>query len=222
MLILRQIKIFRFSFSLCLLLLLPAFLKGQTDTSRFYLRTGIDIGRFVTLGLNPGNRGLEFSLDSKISKDIHLVAEFGLNNYTQEEDFVDYHANGYFVRAGLNYNMLDNEKFRNNDIVFLGIRPAWCSFTHSANDVIIRDSHWGNTRTQIAEQDLNVFWLEALAGIKVEVLQNLYLGWSIRGKVVIAVNGDDDSNPAYIPGFGKSVNKSVIGINYNVAYMFML
>ena len=63
----------------------------------------------------------------------------------------------------------------------------------------------------------NASWLELVASLKTHVYKGFYLGLSVRYRSLIKVKKSENSEPWYIPGFGK--NKSTnFGVTYNLIY----
>ncbi|MGB0256953.1 MAG: DUF6048 family protein, partial [Flavobacteriaceae bacterium] len=68
--------------------------------------------------------------------------------------------------------------------------------------------------------DLNAQWMEFLAGIKVQLFNNLYMGFSLRLNVLANQTAPENFANLYIPGFNKVTdeNRFGIGFNYTLSY----
>jgi phosphoribosylformimino-5-aminoimidazole carboxamide ribonucleotide (ProFAR) isomerase len=56
-----------------------------------------------------------------------------------------------------------------------------------------------------------------LAGIKVNVYKNFYMGWSLRYRIRMNIKKAEHTEPWYIPGFGKN-NSTNLGVTYSLIY----
>ena len=57
-----------------------------------------------------------------------------------------------------------------------------------------------------------------VTGLKIRVVKQLYLGFTLRYKLFMSTSGAEDLRPYYIPGFGKNIGTSAFGFNYYVSY----
>lgn len=60
-------------------------------------------------------------------------------------------------------------------------------------------------------------WLEGVFGLKVKIYKGFCMGWSVRYKMRMSVEGHDNSIPWYVPGFGKNAGSS-FNLTYNLIY----
>ena len=63
--------------------------------------------------------------------------------------------------------------------------------------------------------NLNAFWLEVIAGFKVEVVNNIYLGLSLRLNRLISDTVPDNFDNIHIPGFNKKTEDNKFGASFN-------
>ena len=57
-----------------------------------------------------------------------------------------------------------------------------------------------------------------VSGLKIRVVKQLYLGFTIRYKLFMSVKNVEEFKPYYVPGFGKNISTSAFGFNYYVTY----
>ena len=53
--------------------------------------------------------------------------------------------------------------------------------------------------------------------MKVEVVKQVYLGWSIQGKLLLFNTHGNEIEPYEIPGFGRADKNAVFGFNYFIS-----
>ena len=68
-------------------------------------------------------------------------------------------------------------------------------------------------------KDLNAHWIEFLFGMKVETLNNLYLGAQFSIKKMLSTKEPENFKNLYVPGFNRVfLNDLGVGFNYSVSY----
>ena len=69
---------------------------------------------------------------------------------------------------------------------------------------------------EIREQDaLSARWVEIIAGIKVKIINNIYMGFSLRLNRLMRDTRPGNFDNLYIPGFNKKTDENVGGwFNY--------
>jgi hypothetical protein len=59
-------------------------------------------------------------------------------------------------------------------------------------------------------------------GLKAEVASNLFLGWSIRYRILLNPDMDQNVTPQLIPGYGTGANNRGFGLSYSIYYKIPL
>ncbi len=192
---------------------------GQEDTTRTVgPRFGIDISRFAMMPLIPEIRTFEFSADIEIKTNLYPVFEAGFSAISFSDTNYSYEGSGIFFRAGIDYNVLELEKHNDYSMGFIGVRYGLSLNQFSADNIIIPDPYWGNLNTSIAGQSGQNHWLEIVAGIRAEVFKNFFMGWSLRGRIMVYKSTFDQMIPYYVPGFGDPARRASWDINYSIYY----
>jgi len=182
------------------------------------LRFGADVTRPFQYLWTKGNRyGTEFSVDMELLPNLFPTFETGIEAMKIKTDYIDYVSNGSYSRIGFDYNFLQAEKVSDKDIMYIGLRYGFTFARQEVNQYMI-DSYWGQQNGSFGNQPFSAQWTEVLLGIKGEILQNLYMGWTIRGK--IKINSKDVGMPPlyFIPGYGKAENGFNFDFTYSVYY----
>lgn len=116
-------------------------------------------------------------------------------NYTYKSSMAPY------FKVGLNYNFLYNSDPAYS--VYAGLRYGISNFSFEATDVTLNQSYWGDDVTfNVPSQRATVGYLEAVIGLKVMIVKNVYLGWDVRMHTILHQSSLLYGEPWYIPGYG--------------------
>lgn len=179
------------------------------------VKFGVNAGRFSDYLFKPERFSYEGSADINFSHKYYGVIEVGYSEIKLEEDNYTYNSEGYFYKVGMDYNML---KKHPTDYLGMGFRIGRADFSHSADHVLIEDTHWPLQSLAIDSKSYNTYWLEVSFGIKGELLKNVYFGWSALVRISVAGRKDNQFQAIDIPGFGKGENTINLGANYYIYY----
>ena len=186
------------------------------------LRIGTDLIKASRNLWDKNYTGFEISGDYRYDKNKYIAVEFGIEDKFTEEDQLTFTTKGMFIRAGLDYNVYENWLDMNN-MIFVGGRYGFTSMSQTLNSYNIYESNsyfpsqtfYPNSETT----GLSAHWLEFVAGVKAEVVKNLYLGFTFRMKYLITQKQPNDFENLYIPGFGKKFSGKIgAGFNYSISY----
>ena len=220
--------ILKYIFSLIFMLLLSENGTAQEkDTlkipQRYGLRLGIDAHRLTKSLYNDNYKGLELVGDYRITKKFYAAGELGNEEKTTADDNLNYTTKGSYFKVGFDYNAYENWLDMEN-MIFIGMRAGIGSFNHKLNSFTIYQpgNYYGiNTNTSGQEfNGLSASWLEVVSGLKAEVLNNLYVGFSLRLNYLMSNNEPEGFANLYIPGFNKTYENSKFcaSINYSISY----
>lgn len=224
----RNIYIFIIS---CFLFLEPSLLIAQEKKSAEQpkpILNGITVQLDVasvasTLLLSSDSYSLEGGVSMDIKHKYYPVIEFGFSGCDKySNNDIHYKTNAPFGRIGLDFNLIKQKpdsKPTNNSFIG-GIRLGFSNYLFDVNNVKISNDYWGDTEV-INYNNLSAtkIWYEIVAGVKVEVIKNIYMGWTVRNKHLINQDSEGDVSSWYIPGFGKN-GTSIWGFNYSIGYRF--
>jgi len=210
--------ILKYFFSGCGIALLNITVIAQ---EKRFVPTGIRIGTDLSLlgitAFSSNRSGYEINGDIDFHK-FFLVWDIGHENRDRVTPLFNYNSEGDYFRIGLDVNLLNPHKNQNNNVMFFGVRLAKAFYDDRVTFTII-DNNYGDISQFRRNFGLVANWLEFTAGIKVRMWKNLYLGYTGRLKFSKALKGDEAIRPFDIPGFGKSKERSVFGINYYITYL---
>jgi len=145
----------------------------------------------------------------------------GINNKLSVSGLT-YSANALYYRVGFDYNVLNSKKplKEMNNIFTVGLRMGASSFTYNIGNVKITDDYWGGEQTlNFPSQKEFMIWWELLAGVRVEILNNVFMGWNVRMKNTFGSPKQGEIYPYYVPGLGL-YNGGKWEFNYSIGWQF--
>lgn len=192
------------------------------------LRLGVDLYRIILSQVNDNFNGFEVVGDFQISEDLFLALELGNVKTTKNVDQVNFTTSGGYLKLGFDYNMLENLEGMNNNIS-VGLRFASSSHSQVLNSYTIldRSRFWSSSDLPVESGyatgerlNLSAQWLEFVAGFKVQLIKNIYMGLSLRLNRLLGDKIPENFDNVYIPGFNKKTeeNKFGAGFNYTLTY----
>ncbi len=222
----RQISIngLRLAVLLFLLAAMMPVAQAETKTDTIFtpsLRLGIDVSGFARQFIETETLPLEFSVDFEWRENFFAAAESGYLRVDVNRDTHRYQAGGYFVRAGTDFNILRGSEHNPNDVLIISLRYGYGKLEHEAPHIVIQDPFWGNFVTNAEKESYSMHWLEAGIGMKAEIWNNFFMGWTLRGRVRLSRTADPNMEPYFVSGFGKSNNTAVM-FHYSVYYRIPL
>ena len=218
----------RFIFSLslvCISLLGNAQTKDTAKVmypERYGLRVGVDLHKIARSFYEKDYRGFEVVGDYRLSKRFYIAGEIGNEDKTVDDDRLNFTTKGTYFKVGFDYNSFENWLDMEN-MIYAGMRYGVSSFSQTLNSYTIYDptNYYGeNTIISGEEFDgLNASWLEVVGGIKAELFNNLYMGFSVRLNYLVSNKKPDNFDNLFIPGYNRTYDgKFGAGFNYSLSY----
>ena len=192
----------------------------------YTIRFGLDLSNPVMAQFDKDYFGLELVGDIRLFSEFYGAIELGNEKKTQQSEQINFTTTGSYLKLGFDYNLYENWKGMNNAI-YLGMRIGNSFFKQKVNEYVpYQINHYWTTEIikngpEIREQDaLSARWVEFIAGIKVKMINNLYMGFSIRLNRLMNDTRPDNFDNLYIPGFNKKTDENVwgAGFNYTLTY----
>ncbi len=213
-------NIFKYLFLIPFLAIsLTAMAEAENDTLFVpSLRLGVDVSGFARHLIEPETITGEITLDLEWRKSHFFVAEGGLLQVDVEKETHIYQADGYFIRIGADFNILERNPDSPNDVVLLSLRYGYGKLEHEAPFIMIASPYWGNRETAISAESYRAHWLEAGIGLKTEIWRDIFMGWSLRGRLMLSDTSSPAMDPYFVSGFGKSGNNTNLTLHYHVMY----
>jgi len=206
----------------------------KTDTivpvkkDRYGVRVGVDLYK-LTRGLYDGNyKGIELVGDYRLTKKYYLAAELGSEDKKTEDDRLNTNTKGTYIKAGFDYNAYENWLDMEN-IISIGLRGGFSTFSQRLNSYKIYNAYpyWGEMPWNPSGEEFNgltASWIEVVTGVKVKVINNIFVGFSLRLNVLITDKKPSDNfENLYIPGFNRTYAGNFgVGFNYTITYFVPL
>jgi len=145
----------------------------------------------------------------------------GINNKVSASGLI-YNTNALYYRIGLDYNVLTATKPLSamNNIFTIGARIGGSNLSYSVDNVQVTDDYWGGSKIlNFPNQHKFLIWWEVLAGVRVEILNNIFMGWNVRLKGTFSSPKQGEVYPYYIPGLGL-YNGGKWEFNYSIGWQF--
>lgn len=132
----------------------------------------------------------------------------------------------FYAKIGTDYNFLykSNPKYQ----LFVGVRLGFSAFRYSLENVTLSSGYWDQTQTlNFDSLSGSALYGEGLFGIKVNLLSNFSMGWTIRARFLMnnkiaktsPIQGAPfgaEITPSYIPGYGPRT--SHFGFTFSLIY----
>jgi hypothetical protein len=224
----------KYIFSLVLLLFFSIKSNAQNKTKdtvkipqRYGLRVGVDLHRLTKSLYDDNYKGLELVGDYRITKKFYISGELGNEDKTSPDDNINYTTKGTYFKVGFDYNAYENWLDMEN-MIYVGMRAGVGSFSQKLNSYNIYEpgNYYGTNTIAVGQEfnGLSASWIEVVSGLKAEVFNNLYVGFSLRLNYLMSNKEPDGFANLYIPGFNKTYEGSKFGagFNYTVSYFIPL
>lgn len=205
--------------------------KQKSDTiqipQRYGLRLGLDLHRITKSFYDKNYRGLEIVGDYRLTKKIYVACELGNEEKTKQDDQLNYSTKGTYFKVGFDFNAYENWLDMEN-MIYIGLRAGFSSFSQTLNTYNIYEpkSFYGVSTIDSGQKwnGLSASWIEVVSGLKAEVFNNVYIGFSVRLNYLLSNKEPEGFANLHIPGFNKTYENSKFGagFNYTVSYFIPL
>ena len=224
----KKQDILKFFISVAIIILFSEKNFSQTENdsvvvkNKYGIRIGLDFSKQIRM-LTEDYKGLSLYGDVKIKERLFIVSELGSDEKELRTDNLRSKFSGNYIKAGLNYNLYNNLPGLNNEI-YVGFRFATSKFKSEISEYIIynKDRFWSQDPIfdNIINKGLNANWVELIIGINAELLNNLFVGLSLRLNRMLNQKKPENFTNLYIPGFNKVTenNNFGTGLTYSLIY----
>lgn len=205
--------------------------KQKSDTikipQRYGLRLGLDLHRITKSFYDKNYKGLEIVGDYRLTKKIYIAGELGNEEKTKQDDQLNYSTKGTYFKVGFDFNAYENWLDMEN-MIYIGLRAGFSSFSQTLNTYNIYEpkSFYGVSTIDSGQKwnGLSASWIEVVSGLKAEVFNNVYIGFSVRLNYLLSNKEPEGFANLHIPGFNKTYENSKFGagFNYTISYFIPL
>lgn len=159
-------------------------------------------------------------ISSRINRNVHVVADFGMDKNVYEKSGYNAAINGAFLKLGAFY-MLSKDPENDFNGFYGGGKLAGSFYKQEYFMVPVRGSGGGDTFIALPESQQSSYWLEAVIGGRVQLFSsNFFIDVNIQPRYLVYTTKQDDLFPMVVAGFGKSSGKFNVGFSWNIAYKF--
>ena len=181
---------------------------------------GLDVFGFLNQALGSDTKSAEASVEVNLLNRFFPVVEVGYAaiETSGEDTDIFYKSSAPYFRIGMNYNVFYKKPHLPGQLL-VGLRYGYSSFEYDVNAPALTDPNWGHTSVPFAYEGVksNASWVEVCAGLKTQVYKGFYMGFTVRYRSRLSQKVHENSEPYYIPGFGKNGSTNV-GLTYNLIY----
>ncbi len=210
-------------FFLLPLMIISCGLKAENDTLFVpSVRIGLDVSGVARQFVEPETITGEISVDVEWQNNYFAALEAGMMTVDVEKETHRYQADGYFFRLGADFNILGRTPQNPHDLVLLSVRYGYSALNHEAPFIVIPDPFWGNYQTAVPAHRYRAHWIEAGLGLKTHLFHNIFIGWSLRGRLLLTSTKEPAMEPYFIGGFGKSNGNTNLMLHYLILYRIPL
>ncbi|AGC75502.1 hypothetical protein LX97_00198 [Nonlabens dokdonensis] len=196
-----------------------------TYKKSYGLRAGIDIASLIRTGIDPEYTGFQILADYRLTDRLYIAGELGNESLDRTSESVDYESTGQFLKAGVDYNFYQNWLEMDN-MIYGGARLGFANFSQTLTRYDYNvDNNYFPIFTNAVDREfsgLNMVWIEIQLGIKVEVLNNLYVMANFQLKRRLTENAPSNFANLYAPGFGRTFDTGNIGVGYAYGIMYRI
>lgn len=211
------------------IIVFPLFSQQENDStitkSIYGLKIGMDLSKQIRMLTEPDYKGLVLMGDYRLMDKLFVAFEIGTEDKLIENEVLNFKTKGSFIKIGANYNVYKNLEDLENEI-YVGLRLGTSNFNHKLNSfkVYNTNQYWNQNEIVNYEefQNLNSTWFELIFGFKAEVLNNTYMGISLRLKRLLDQNEPLNFSNLYIPGFNKVLENNNIGVGLTYSLQFRI
>ena len=211
------------------IIVFPLFSQQENDStitkSIYGLKIGMDLSKQIRMLTEPDYKGLVLMGDYRLMDKLFVAFELGTEDKLIENEVLNFKTKGSFIKIGANYNVYKNLEDLENEI-YVGLRLGTSNFDHKLNSfkVYNTNQYWNQNEIVNFEefQNLNSTWFELIFGFKAEVLNNTYMGISLRLKRLLDQNEPLNFSNLYIPGFNKVLENNNIGVGLTYSLQFRI
>ena len=195
---------------------------------RYGIRVGADLYKLSRGFYDKNYKGIELVADYRLTKTYYAAAEIGSENKTTADNRLNSTTKGTYLKVGFDYNAYKNWLDMEN-IISIGLRGGLSTFNQELNNYKIYNAnpYWGEMPSKPSGEKFNGLtagWIEVVAGMKVKVSNNIFVGFSLRmNTLVFDKKPSNNFENLYIPGFNRTYAGNFgAGFNYTVTYFVPL
>ena len=192
--------------------------KGQ-DTLFIPLKinAGIEVIGPVTYFIEKKTLSTEGYISADLNEKMAVALNAGYLNFEYSQYNYTYLNKGYFIRAGVDFNILKPKKSLGKYWGGIGLRYGLSHFTWEVPE-LSQSNYWGKSASSIPANKSWGHFIEASPGMRAEIFRNISMGWSISLRMLLHTGDFNGIKPIYIPGFGNAEKRFSTGFSYFIVW----
>ncbi len=212
-------RISAYFFSLLLLLSGSAGSISAQDTIpvALKLRLGFEVSGPVKYLINSDILNVEGFIAADLNEKITASLAGGYLNYKYSQYNYDYLVNGFFFRAGADFNILKINKTQGNYYGGIGLRYGLSHYSYEVPS-FYSENYWGKAESSIPLLSGWGHFVEFSPGVRADLFRNIGIGWTINIRMLLYNTSPDDIKPIYLPGFGDTGKIFSAGMSYFISF----
>lgn len=181
------------------------------------INAGIEVVGPVTYFMDKKTLSTEAYISADLNEKTAIVLAGGYLDYQYSQYNYTYLNNGFFIRAGTDFNLLKPKKSQGIYWAGIGLRYGLSHFTWEVPS-LHQNNYWGESSSSIPPHRQWGHFLEASPGMRAEVFPHLSIGWSVSLRMLLYTASPGDLKPIYFPGFGNSEKRFSTGFSYYIVW----
>jgi hypothetical protein len=212
-------RTFAYIFSLSALLIAGTPAARCQDTILYPLKVNIGIEAIgpVTYIFEKKTFNASGYVSVDLNEKLAVAFEAGYLDYYYSQYNYTYLCNGFFVRAGTDFNILKPKKSLGKYWGGVGFRYGISRFGWEVPE-LSQSNYWGKATSSIPPTTNWGHFLEASPGMRAEVFRNFSMGWSVNLRMRLYTGTYNGIRPIYFPGFGSSDKRFTAGFSYYLVW----
>ncbi len=182
---------------------------------------GVELSGPVIYAVDNNNLNYEGYVALRLNHKYYIVGEGGYGNFKYDQYNYNCENRGVFIRLGTDINLLKTNKDIGNHYVGIGLRYGLSIFKQET-PWFKYENYWGEIESDIPEKIISGHFLALSGGIKAEVFDNVFIGWTIRVNMMLYNSSGKENKPVFIPGMGGTDGTIEPGISFHLAWQIPL
>jgi hypothetical protein len=183
------------------------------------VNAGIEVLGPVNYFINKEALSIEGYVSMDLSEKFGVALNPGYLDYEYSQYNYTYLTNGYFIRAGVDFNLLKPKKSLGKYWGGVGLRYGLSHFSWEVPS-LSQSNYWGESASSIPSTKTWGHFIEVSPGMRAEIFRNFSMGWSINLRMLLYTGKTDGMKPIYIPGFGNAEKRFSAGFSYYIVWNF--
>lgn len=168
------------------------------------IQLGVDMASPVK-SLFSDSYGAAIKADVNLKNKYFPTLEIGSAHTDKtNENGTHFTSTGNYIKLGIN-KALSYRGSKAENLFFAGAHYGFTSFSYNLDNLYFFQKYWGNDLTNFQNEKAVAGWVELVAGVRIQVLGPVSMGWTVQYKSTLHVSNGENSIPSYIPGYGENV-----------------